>query len=416
MKILLLNIYKSILEIFNSKWKIIFPILIFIISYILLVRINGIIYYSNKFPNELGNILDSTLKSFSYILVFFSSFYLFLFIGHPNKSSKLEHKLKQIGLTNSLHEPPYYLGCKQSYSGNHKSVYSFYANTLSLDDFKEKQNKLEAVFNAKIISISYKDKSKQKILITTIPMKYYAVRGIDVNNPYLSDIVNCCIVGATGSGKTYTVIVLLTVIIKNNTQSSISIIFCDYKNSFKNEFSECKQYFGYSDCLKGLNEVYTEFETRLKEAEPENCSKIIFIFDEWSAFLNSLPKKEKELTKNKLSSLLFMGRSLNIIPIVSVQRADSELFPSGSRDQFHTIIDLGNLSKEQKSMLFHEYKDQLNEINHLGQGYILNDGVLERIKVKEMSNEKECIDIIRSKLQISPCECGNTNEHGEEPL
>lgn len=67
-------------------------------------------------------------------------------------------------------------------------------------------------------------------------------------------------------------------------------------------------------------------------------------------------------------------------------------------------------------MLFHEYKDQLNEINHLGQGYILNDGVLERIKVKEMSNEKECIDIIRSKLQISPCECGNTNEHGEEPL
>ena len=237
MKILLLNIYKSILEIFNSKWKIIFPILIFIISYILLVRINGIIYYSNKFPNELGNILDSTLKSFSYILVFFSSFYLFLFIGHPNKSSKLEHKLKQIGLTNSLHEPPYYLGCKQSYSGNHKSVYSFYANTLSLDDFKEKQNKLEAVFNAKIIAISYTDKSKQKILITTIPMKYYAVRGIDVNNPYLSGMINCCIVGATGSGKTYLVIVLLTLIIKNNTQSSISIIFCDYKNSFKTSTS-----------------------------------------------------------------------------------------------------------------------------------------------------------------------------------
>ena len=135
--------------------------------------------------------------------------------------------------------------------------------------------------------------------------KYYAVRGIDVNNPYLSDIINCIIVGATGSGKTYLDIVLLTIIIKNNTQKSISIIFCDYKNSFKNEFSECKQYFGYSDCLKGLNEVYTEFETRLKEAEPENCSKIIFIFDEWSAFLNSLPKRERINEKQIISSTFY---------------------------------------------------------------------------------------------------------------
>ena len=70
MKILLLNIYKSILEIFNSKWKIIFPILIFIISYILLVRINGIIYYSNKLPNELGNILDNTLRLSLHVMVF----------------------------------------------------------------------------------------------------------------------------------------------------------------------------------------------------------------------------------------------------------------------------------------------------------------------------------------------------------
>ena len=122
-----------------------------------MVRINGIIYYSNKFPNELGNILDSTLKLSLHVMVFLSSSLLFLFIGQPIKSSKLEYKLKKIGLTNNLNEPPLYIACKKSYSSNHKSIYTFFTNTLSLNDFKEKEHQLEAVFNAKIISISYKE-------------------------------------------------------------------------------------------------------------------------------------------------------------------------------------------------------------------------------------------------------------------
>lgn len=97
-----------------------------------------------------------------------------------------------------------------------------------------------------------------------------------------------------------------------------------------------------------------------------------------------------------------MGRSYKILPIIGLQRADSNLFKNGSRDQFKTIVALGNLSKIQKEMLFPDFKDNMNDTNNVGEGYVYQDGqeFLQRIKVKQVSDdEKEIIiNVLRNGL------------------
>lgn len=46
-----------------------------------------------------------------------------------------------------------------------------------------------------------------------------------------------------------------------------------------------------------------------------------------------------------VANILFMGRSLGIILLIGLKRADAEHFKTGARDQFKSILALGNLSK-----------------------------------------------------------------------
>ena len=45
-------------------------------------------------------------------------------------------------------------------------------------------------------------------------------------------------------------------------------------------------------------------------------------------------KKVADTIKSQIAELLSMGRSLGIIVIIGLQRADSELFKLGARDNF----------------------------------------------------------------------------------
>lgn len=125
---------------------------------------------------------------------------------------------------------------------------------------------------------------------------------------------------------------------------------------------------------------------------------IILYIDEYSAFLSNSGKEADSIQK-MMSEILFMGRSYKILPIIGLQRADSILFKNGSRDQFKTIVALGNLSKEQKNMLFPDFKDNMNRTNGIGEGYVYQDGqdFLQLIKVKQVSEFEE--DIIINVLK-----------------
>lgn len=106
------------------------------------------------------------------------------------------------------------------------------------------------------------------------------------------------------------------------------------------------------------------------------------LVDEYGALISAQDRKTAEEMKVKIGNMLFMGRSLGIKVLIGVQRADASYFQAGARDQFHAILALGNISKEQKEMLFAEYKEKMTDRNGVGEGYLLVDGKdIERVKV-----------------------------------
>ncbi len=110
-------------------------------------------------------------------------------------------------------------------------------------------------------------------------------------------------------------------------------------------------------------------------------------------------KKKADELKTMVANMLFMGRSLGIRVLIGVQRADAEHFKAGARDQFKTILAMGNLSKEQKQMLFADYKDNMTANNELGEGYVLVDGKgIERVKVMPVSDFESLNNVIRQAM------------------
>lgn len=177
--------------------------------------------------------------------------------------------------------------------------------------------------------------------------------------------------GATGSGKTYFTKSLLGKIAYYEPTAQLYV--CDYKGDRDFSFlGGCSRFFRFMDCQEGLQQFYDRFRLR-QSGEDSSRNMMVLFFDEWASYCNSLDKKAVELEKQKLSTLLMLGRSFRVHIIISQQRADAQYF-NAARDNFNNVIGLGNLSEESKNMLFHEFKDQMQPDRRQGTGYVLTNG------------------------------------------
>ena len=180
------------------------------------------------------------------------------------------------------------------------------------------------------------------------------------------------IVGATGTGKTYTERLIMGKLTKYT--SDLEITICDFKNEDFHNFANMPRHYGYEKCVDCLNAFYSDFQHRIDRLDKNPNVPRVMLFDEWGAFILSRDKKVADQFKAMVSTILLLGRSYHTHIILGLQRADAEHFKAGARDQMGVIIGLGNLSKEQKQMLFSEYKDDINNDCGRGKGYILRDG------------------------------------------
>lgn len=198
-----------------------------------------------------------------------------------------------------------------------------------------------------------------------------------IKNPHM------LVFGSTGSGKTYLVKLLLGRI--GLKLDEVSITVCDYKADDFRFLEGSKNYYSFADCFAGLTDFYNKFLARQEGVDTKKNFKLL-CFDEWASFLNSLEKKEAETAKQKLSTLLMLGRSFNIHVLISQQRGDTQYFNT-ARDNFSIVVGLGNLSKESLNMFFSDYKEHMSLNNSQGQGYMLIDGQgLKHIQVPRIRN------------------------------
>lgn len=179
----------------------------------------------------------------------------------------------------------------------------------------------------------------------------------------------CCF-GTTGSGKTYALKLLLGKLVK---YGKAKLTVCDGKGGGDFDFlAGCERYASI-DVTNVFDGFYNGFIARQRGEDTSKDMRVL-MFDEWSAYLDSLDeKKQAEAQRKKLGNLLRLGRSFRYHVILGQQRMDSTYF-QGFRENFNLVIGLSNLSRESRDMFFSEYKEQMEPDRARGTGYMLVNG------------------------------------------
>ena len=181
-----------------------------------------------------------------------------------------------------------------------------------------------------------------------------------------SKVPHLIIVAPSGSGKTY----LLLYILKQLAQKNVRLLLADYKGVDFIEFDGCRGYYRHTGVADALNLVFDELQSRMANPHPDN-QPIYFCVDEWAGFLSLYPKKDQEDFKQKMASILMLGRGVGVFVIMALQRADAAYITG--RDNFGNCIGLGHLSKECVKMLFADEADRIQS-QPRGKGYLRIDG------------------------------------------
>ena len=313
----------------------------------------------------------------------------------------INKRLAQTNFKNSDTQNPKYpllLSKRRDKSKKYGVIYTFRNYGISVLTFEKRIHHLNTILKGRVYEI-LENKDTTKTSIYVIPKKYSTPNIIAENQNYLVDgLINLLCVGKTNVGKSYALAVILGALVRFN--SKISVTICDYKKSSFAQFEDTPNFYGYEDVPNGIRAVYKEFTERLEANDTErNQHKRVLLIDEYGALIAAQDKKQSDELRTMVANMLFMGRSLGIILILGIQRADADLFKLGARDQFWAILALGNLSKEQKQMLFADYKDEMVANNRTGEGYMFIDGVgIERVKVAPINDRAALDDVIRQAM------------------
>lgn len=229
-------------------------------------------------------------------------------------------------------------------------------------------------------------------------MKEPVLSDISVNTN--SHILTC---GMSGSGKSYLTNQLLARLCIQSGENS-RVYFADFKQD--DTFSylrKCNRYYPYDKTIEALNTVYEILHNRQSGKDISRTS-VTLIWDEYVANILSLiseDKKQAQEVMRKVSEILMLGRSLSVRLVVSCQRPDAIVFPTGSRLNYGIIIIVGSPIKSIYEMLIpKEYIERIGDRQFkIGEGIVLLQGSeLHFIKVPviryEDNLQRICIEAL----------------------
>ena len=369
-------------------------------AYILIVLYlwNSFAYvFDTTDKNILFTIAYKSIEIFIVFAAIKGFFVLLAIIGKPFCSFFIQYHINNIGLTNCKKQSPILVSRRKDKNKQYGVIYTFANMDIPIEDFEKKSSALGQTLKSKIRYFELAKNSAYTLVYAT-PLKHNKPIEISSNNDFLTkDLINLLVVGNTGSGKSIAMGVILQSLIRK--YPNISVTICDYKKSSFAQYADTANFYGYDDVPNGIQEFYKEFQSRLEANDVKrNSQKRVLLIDEYGALISARDKKQAEKLKSMIAEMLFMARSLGLIIIIGIQRADAEYFNSGAREQFRAILALGNLSPQQKQMIANDYKDKMTANNPIGYGYLLVDGKdIERVRIV-LADETEQAEIIRSAM------------------
>ena len=199
------------------------------------------------------------------------------------------------------------------------------------------------------------------------------------------------IAAPSGSGKTY----LLTYLLGQLAQKPGTLLLADFKGVDFLALDGCLHYYKHTAVERALQLTFDTMQERMADPQPD-AEPIYFVIDEWAGFLSLHPKKEQEDFKQKMASILMLGRGVQVFVIMALQRADAAYITG--RDNFGNCIGLGTLSRESMRMLFPDDADRIQP-KPRGKGYLHIDGKgLSEIVVPRLRDKTATMQFIRRKL------------------
>lgn len=232
--------------------------------------------------------------------------------------------------------------------------------------------------------------------------------GYATKEPLLTDIsvntnTHTLICGMSGSGKSYLTNQYLARLCIQGGENS-KVYFADFKQDDTFSYLRtCKNYYPYDKTIEALNIVYDILHNRQSGKDTSRTS-VTLIWDEYVANILSLiseDKKQAQEIMRKVSEILMLGRSLAVRLVVSCQRPDAVVFPTGSRLNYGIIIIVGAPIKSIYEMLIpKEYIERIGDRQFkIGEGVVLLQGSeLHFIKVPVIRDEDKlqriCIEAL----------------------
>ncbi|CYV13499.1 type IV secretory system conjugative DNA transfer family protein [Streptococcus suis] len=225
----------------------------------------------------------------------------------------------------------------------------------------------------------------------------------DYNTRFFWDIPvervpHALLVGSSGSGKTYATKVFLARFA--HTYPRAIFLIGDYKADTDFAFLDgCKGFKRFNDVAELLTLALSILENRQKGLD-KSREFVVVCFDEFTAWQNSLDKKERDQAIKDFTRLIQLSRSFSIFVVVSQQDAHKSTLGL-SRDSIGTVIALGKLSKETVSMLFSDEKENIIRNNSRGVGYMKINGKESRHIIVPSYNMRPLENLILEAVQRS---------------
>lgn len=183
---------------------------------------------------------------------------------------------------------------------------------------------------------------------------------------------------------------------------NIDLHILDFKAS--HEFiGITKNFAEYEDCYDKIVEFYDMF---IKLPEGGDGKIKILLINEIAGLLTHLSMKKDTKAKADeirqiMSSILMLGRSRNCFLWLVMQRYSATIFPasSGSADNFHVSVGLGNLSVDGRKGLFagEHFDGEDDLLFGQGKGIVLIDGQpLKSIIIPKVS-KKRLLELLQQR-------------------
>lgn len=396
----------------DAPVKLIFLVL-YILGAVLIWHTQADIAASTEKVEYISPIADFAAKNIFITYLIAAGIAVTILILTPIGKKSVQEQLKSIGLVNHAEAVPELKSKRKDKQNPKISIWEFTSQGIPLKVWKDKKEAIETALDITIVKMK-NGSGKSRVLIYAVPavsdlpdmikwkdkllsqQSFILNLGESFTGPVtvdLASVPHILLGGATGSGKS----VLLKLLLMQAIKKGANVCIADFKGGVDFPLvwhKECRMCFEEQSTLELLTELTEELERRkrlLKAAglpnidhynavTGENLQRYIFACDELAEMLDKtgLTKDQKEIVakiESRLSIIARQGRAFGIHLILATQRPDSTILNGQIKNNINCRI--CGRADNVLSMIILDKTDAADQISEDAQGrFILHDGTI----------------------------------------